>query len=57
MTDVFSQSGKYYGKKCSQLTEVAKYLHLYELLEHCAHPVTLEDDRVVLASEVLVPAS
>ena len=57
VTDVFGQTGKYYGKKCSQPTEVAKYLHLYELLEHCAHPVTLEDDRVVLASEVLAPAS
>lgn len=57
VTDVFSQTGKYYGKKCSQATEVAKYLHLYELLEHCAHPVVLEDDRMVLASEVPVLAS
>jgi hypothetical protein len=57
VTDVFAQTGKYYGKKCSQPTEVAKYLHLYELLEHCAHPVTVEDDRVVLASEVIALAS
>jgi hypothetical protein len=57
VTDVFAQTGKYYGKKCSQPTEVAKYLHLYELLEHCAHPITVEDDRVVLASEVIALAS
>lgn len=48
VTDVFTQAGKYYGRKCSQPAEVAKYLHLYELLEHSAHPITLEDDRVVL---------
>jgi hypothetical protein len=57
VTDVFAQTGKYYGKKCSQPTEVSKYLHLYELLEHCSHPVTVEDDRVVLASEVIALAS
>lgn len=57
VTDVYTQTGKYYGRKCSQPAEVAKYLYLYELLEHCAHPVTLEDNRVVLASEVIAPAT
>jgi hypothetical protein len=57
VTDVFAQTGKYYGRKCSHPTEVAKYLHLYELLEHSAHPVTVEDDRVVPASEVIALAS
>jgi hypothetical protein len=57
VTDVYNQAGKHYGRKCSQLAEVAKYLHLYELLEHCAHPVTLDDNRVVLASEVIALAS
>jgi hypothetical protein len=57
VTDVFVQTGKYYGKKCSQPTEVAKYLHLYELLEHSAHPVTLEEDRIVPVSEVIALAS
>jgi len=36
---------------------VAKYLYLFELLEHSAHPVTVEDDRVVPSSEVLALAS
>ncbi len=57
VTDVFAQVGKYYGRKCSQPVEVAKYLHLYELLEHCAHAVTVEDDKVVPASEVIAMAS
>jgi len=53
VTDVFTQTGKYYGRKCSQQTEVAKYLHLYELLEHCAHSVTLQENKVVLASAAI----
>lgn len=57
VTDVFSHSGKYYGKKSSQPAEVAKYLYLYELLEHSAHPVAVENDRIILASEVMALAS
>ena len=57
VTDVFANAGKYYGKKSSQATEVTKYQHLYELLEHSAHPVAVEDGRIVLASEVLALAS
>jgi hypothetical protein len=51
VTDVFVQTGKYYGRKTFQQSEVAKYQYLYELLEHSAHPVRLENDRIVLASE------
>lgn len=57
VTDVFAQAGKYYGRKCSQPAEVAKYLHLFELLEHSAHPVTVEDDRVQPSSKVIALAS
>ena len=57
VTAVFAQTGKYYGRKTVQPAEVAKYLHLYERLEHSAHPVTLENDRLVLASEVMALAS
>lgn len=56
VTDVFAQSGKYYGRKTSMPAEVGKYLHLYELLEHAAHPVTVDNDRIVLASEVVALA-
>jgi len=57
VTSVFSQTGKYYGRKTTQQAEVARYLHLYERLEHSAHQLCLEDERMVLASEVLAPAS
>ena len=56
-TAVFAQTGKYYGRKTGQAAEVGKYLHLYERLEHSAHPVTLENDRIVLANEVIALAS
>jgi len=57
VTAVFAQTGKYYGRKTVHAAEVAKYLHLYERLEHSAHPVTLDNDRIVLASEMVALAS
>ncbi len=57
VTSVFPQTGKYYGRKTVQLTEIAKYLHLYERLEHSAHPVSVEDDRIVLAGEAITLAT
>jgi hypothetical protein len=57
ITDVFSKPGKYFGRKTSEPVEVAKYLHLYELVEHSAYAVTLEDDKVVLAGDVIPLAS
>lgn len=56
-TDVFIQPGRYFGRKSSQVAEVARYHHLFDLIEHCAHAVTAEDDRVILASESLLPAA
>jgi hypothetical protein len=57
ITDVFSKPGKYFGRKTSEPVEVAKYLHLYELVEHSAYAVTLEDDKVILAGDVIPSAS
>ena len=57
ITDVFSKPGKYFGRKTSEPLEVAKYLHLYELVEHSAYAVTLEGDEVILAGEVIPVAS
>jgi hypothetical protein len=57
VTAVFAQTGKYHGRKTGESAEVAKYLHLYERLEHSAHPITLENERIVLASEVTALAS
>lgn len=56
VTDVFTQAGKYFGRKTSEPAEVAKYLRIYDLIEHCAHPITAEDGKIVLASESSPPA-
>ncbi|MFA5183218.1 MAG: hypothetical protein WC405_18020 [Syntrophales bacterium] len=57
ITDVFSKPGKYFGRKTSEPVEAAKYLHLYELVEHSAYVVTLEDDKIILAGDVIPLAS
>ena len=51
-TEVFPHAGKYYGRKTTQPAEVEKYLHYYQLIEHNAHAVIIEGDRVALASDV-----
>jgi hypothetical protein len=56
-TDVFIQPGRYFGKKTGQPAEVAKYLHIYELIEHCAHAVTEEGGRIVPAAATLQAAA
>jgi len=56
ITDVFSKSGEYFGRKTSAPVEVAKYLHLYELVEHSAYAVSLDGEKVILAGEVIPPA-
>jgi hypothetical protein len=56
-TEVFPQVGKYYGRKTSQSAEVEKYLRYYQLVEHCAHAVVVDGDRLVLAAESFALAS
>ena len=56
-TEVFGQSGRYYGRKTGVASEVAKYLHLYDLIEHSSHAVIEQDEQIILASEVLALAS
>ena len=53
VTEVFPQSGKYYGRKTATAAEVEKYVRLYEIIDHNAHAVTLEDERFILASGAL----
>jgi hypothetical protein len=57
VTDVFPQSGKFYGRKTSISRETERYRRLFEIIEHNSHAVTLEDERVVLASEALKAAA
>jgi hypothetical protein len=56
-TEVFPQAGKFYGRKSSQPAEVEKYLRYYQLVEHCAHTVVVEGERLILASESFALAS
>jgi len=51
VTAVCPQTRKYYGIKTQLQTEIIKYLHLYERLDHSAHQVTLENERIVLVSK------
>ncbi|MBT0654618.1 hypothetical protein [Geomobilimonas luticola] len=57
VTDVFIQPGKYFGRKTSQQAEVEKYLRLYELIEHSAQTISINDEQVLLAGEALAVAS
>ena len=52
-TEVFPQSGTYFGRKTSQAVNVDKLLQFYELIEHSSHVVTVEDERIILASDAL----
>ena len=48
-TDVISQSSKYFGMKTREPPLVGKYLHFFDLIEHVAHTVALENDMIVPA--------
>ena len=56
-TEVFPQAGIYFGRKTCQQVNVERYLRLYELIEHSAHAVVMEDEQIQLASDVLKPAT
>ncbi|MFA7059597.1 MAG: hypothetical protein WC156_02115 [Pedobacter sp.] len=55
-TEVFPQSGTYFGRKTSQAVNVDKLLQFYELIECSSHVIAVEDERIILASDVLKPA-
>jgi hypothetical protein len=57
VTDVFANPGKYHGRKTSHPVEVAKYQHLYNLIEHSAHSVVAENDTIILADEAILPTT
>jgi len=52
VTEVFQQSGTYFGRKTCQAGNVDKFLRFYELIEHSSNAITVEDERVILASGV-----
>lgn len=51
-TEVYPQAGKYYGMKTNQPIEVEKYLHYYQLIEHGAHVVLLDEGKLTLATKL-----
>jgi hypothetical protein len=53
-TEVFSLPGKYFGHKTRVPALVANYQSLFELIKHSSQLVAVEEDRVVLAAD-LVP--
>lgn len=53
-TEVFSQPGKYFGRKTREPSLVGNYQRLFDLIEHSSHTLAVEDDHVVLAAD-LVP--
>lgn len=52
VTEVFQQSGTYFGRKTCQAGNVDKFLRFYELIEHSSNAIAVEDERVILASGV-----
>ena len=52
-TEVFSQQGKYFGRKTRESALVGNYQCLFDLIEHGSHTVAVEDDRVVLAADIV----
>lgn len=50
-TEVFPQSGTYFGRKTCQTTAIDRYLRLYDLVDHSSHAVTLDNGVIMLVSD------
>jgi hypothetical protein len=50
-TEVFPQSGTYFGRKACQTAAIEHCLRLYDLVEHSSHAVILDEGQVILASD------
>ena len=57
VTEVFQQSGIYFGRKTSQAINVDKFQRFYELIEHSSHIIAIENDKIILASEGIIPTT
>ena len=56
-TEVFPQAGTYFGRKTGQTINVERYQRIYELIEHSAHAVVMEDEQILLTSDILKMAA
>lgn len=52
-TEVFSQPGKYFGRKTREPVLVGNYQRLFELVEHSSHIIAVEDNQVIIAADSL----
>lgn len=52
-TEVFPQSGAYFGRKTAQAANLERYLRLYDLIEHSSHVAVLEEGRIMPAAAQL----
>ncbi|OGU08969.1 MAG: hypothetical protein A2X82_06765 [Geobacteraceae bacterium GWC2_55_20] len=50
VTEVFQQSGTYFGRKTCHAVNVEKFIKFYELIEHSSNVLAVDDDRIILAS-------
>lgn len=57
VTEVFQQNGTYFGRKTSHAVNVDKFLRFYELIEHSSNVIAVKDERIILASDALKPAT
>ena len=48
-TEVFSQPGKYFGRKTREPVLVGNYQRLFDLVEHSSHVVVMEENQVIIA--------
>jgi hypothetical protein len=53
VSEVFGLTGKYFGRKTTKSVEIVKFQHLFKLIEHSSHPLTLENNTIILASEAI----
>jgi len=56
-TEVFSQPGKYFGRKTRVPELVGNYQQLFGLIDHVSHALTINGERVILAADQFSLAS
>jgi hypothetical protein len=50
ITDLAIQSAKYFGTKTREISHVDKYLRLFDLIDHVAHSVVEQNDKIILTT-------
>jgi hypothetical protein len=53
ITDLAVQSAKYFGTKTREASHAEKYLRLFDLIDHTAHSVVEQDEKIIPATMVV----